>query len=103
FATRVLTGDGAFQARFGFYAVVQIASFVLFALIVNEIRRKHLYRDNMPLTIFHSTYVRMLGFGGGFLVSIPVSLFTHYAYACWLVGPWLAAITLRMRGNKTPA
>jgi uncharacterized membrane protein len=103
FATRVLTGEGAFQARFGFYAVVQIASFAVFALIVNEIGRKHLFRENTPPGILHTTYVRMAGIGGGFAVSIPVSLFTHYAYACWFVGPWLTAITWRLRGKRPAA
>lgn len=103
FATRVLTGDGAFQARFGFYAVVQIASFVPFALMVREIKRNHLYRANTPPTMFSSTYVRMIGIGAGFALSIPVSLFTHYAYICWIVAPVLTGFIWRqVLGNQSP-
>jgi TMEM175 potassium channel family protein len=103
FATRLLTGDGAFQARFGFYAVVQLASFATFALMVYEIQRKHLYRDDTPPTLFSHSYVRLLGIGAGFGLSIPVSLFTHYSYVCWFVAPWLTSVTWRwLLGNRPP-
>ena len=101
FATRVITGNGAFQFRFGFYAVVEILAFVCFLLMVHEIQRKHLYRDNVPPHMFRHTYLRLIGFAAGFAVSIPVSFFTGLSYLCWIAGPvvfrvyWL--VTKRQR------
>jgi uncharacterized membrane protein len=87
FATRVLTGNGAFQSRFGFYSIVEILAFVFFMLMVREIQRHHLYRDIIPPDLFRNIYLRLLGFAAGFALSIPVSFFTHYSYVCWVVGP----------------
>jgi uncharacterized membrane protein len=87
FATRVITGDGEFALRFSFYAVVQLAAFVMFTLIIREIQRKHLYRDVTPADFFRRAYLREAGMAVGFLVSIPVSFFTGWAYVCWAAGP----------------
>src|SRR3981081_3494565 len=71
FATRLLTANGPFQFRFGFYSVVEVLAFAFFILMVHEIQRKHLYRDNVPPDMFRHTYLRLLGFGAGFALSIP--------------------------------
>jgi uncharacterized membrane protein len=99
FATRVITGDGAFQLRFGFYAVVQLASFGLFTLMVREVQRKRLYRDNMPAGTFGRVYLSEIGMAFGFLISIPVSFFTPWAYACWFAGPLSMRLYRRVHGD----
>jgi uncharacterized membrane protein len=87
FATRVLTGNGAFQFRFGFYSAVEMLAFISFVLMVREVQRKHLYRDNIPPTLFRHSYIRLLGFAAGFALSIPVSFFTGWSYLFWVAGP----------------
>lgn len=87
FATNVITGDGAFQARFCFYALVQLAGFILFAMMVRQIQVHRLYRADMPTVEFRRIYMRTVAIGSGFLVSIPVSFFTGYSYLCWIVVP----------------
>ena len=98
FATRVITGEGAFQFRFGFYVLVQLAAFTVFTLMVREIQRHHLYRDSMPASTFRVVYFREAGMAAGFLVSIPISFFTSWAYACWVVGPFAMRLYHRVRG-----
>jgi uncharacterized membrane protein len=95
FATAVITGDGAFQVRFGFYAIIQITAFVLFGLMVREIDTKHLYRADTPPGLFASVYARSANIGTGFLVSIPVSFFTGYSYVCWFAVPMLISFVRR--------
>jgi uncharacterized membrane protein len=100
FATRVITGNGAFQVRFGFYAIVQIAAFVLFALMVNEIERRSLARPDTPPGVLRGTVLRTVGITAGFAVSIPVSFFTDYSYVCWIAGPLVATVIRRVRGRR---
>ncbi len=97
FATRVLTGDGAFQARFGFYALVQLAAFTMFTLMMREIETHGLYRTDTPAGLFRHSYLREVGMAAGFLISIPVSFFTGWAYVCWIVGPLSTSIIRRLR------
>jgi uncharacterized membrane protein len=96
FATRVLTGDGAFEARFDFYALVQGAASVLFILMIREVHTHQLFRGGKRPPIFDHPYQRTVAIAGGFLVSIPVSFFTHWAYVCWFV-PSVAVGALRRR------
>jgi hypothetical protein len=44
FATRVLIGEGGFQVRFIFYALVQANAALTFMLMVRELRRHDLLR-----------------------------------------------------------
>jgi uncharacterized membrane protein len=98
FATRVITGQGAFQARLGFYALVQCAAFVLFLLILREIRTRGLYRDNTPLEKL--SYTRTATRLAGFLASIPISFLTHWAYVCWIAPPVLLDIRRLVRRSR---
>lgn len=100
FATRVITGDGAFQFRFYFYVLVQVAAFALFALMVREIETRHLHRDDIPEGFFRRTYLRELGMAAGFLVSLPVALLTAWAYVCWAAGPLLVNAYRRVRARS---
>jgi uncharacterized membrane protein len=97
FATRVITGDGAFQSRFDFYAAVQLASFALFTLMMREIESRRLYRADTPANLFRHAYLQETGMAAGFLISIPVSFFTGWAYVCWVAGPLTASFIRRAR------
>lgn len=89
FATKVINGDEAFQARFGFYALVQAAASVIFALMMLHVRRAGLYRPGTPQGVFRNGLARSWLLAGAFLVSIPVSLLTEYSWVCWIVVPVL--------------
>ena len=89
FATKVLTGDGAFQARFITYAAVQALSGLFFLLILVELTRYRLRDPGTPQHAVTGAYVRVISMVLAFAISIPVSLFTHWAYACWAVIPLL--------------
>jgi uncharacterized membrane protein len=98
FATRVIVGEGAFQFRFGFYVLVQLVSQAVFTLMVREVESRHLYRDDTPPDLFRRTYFRELGMAVGFVVAVPVSFFTQWAYACWALGPLVLHRIRRLRG-----
>jgi uncharacterized membrane protein len=97
FATRVLTGDGAFQARFIFYATVQAVASLVFILMVMVLRRYKITREDTPprtlrLAVWHSAFT-----AGGFLVSIPFSFVGEaWAYGCWIAAPVLAGVLARV-------
>jgi uncharacterized membrane protein len=101
FATRVITGNGAFQVRFGFYSIVQVAALVLFALMSRRIERQNFFRPGTPPTIHMHTFVRTAGLISGFLLSIPVSFVTSYSYVCWIAAPILAGF-IRRRQDRHP-
>src|SRR5438270_10549486 len=73
FATKVLTGDGAFQVRFTFYALVQGTAGVLFLCMLREIRRHHLYRPDTPPRMLANAGFRTVASSGAVLVSIPLA------------------------------
>ena len=104
FATDVIGGHGAFQARFVFYATVQFAACLLFILMVREVRRDSLYRIGTPPERFSRSIRRIGMVAVGFLVSIPVSLLTGWAYLCWIVVPVADAIVdaRRSRSGQQP-
>jgi uncharacterized membrane protein len=89
FATKVLTGDGAFQVRFITYAGVQALSGIFFLLMIRELSRHGLRKEATPRRSILGGYVRLIAMTSAFLISIPVSLFTHAAYVCWIAIPVL--------------
>ncbi|HVV21423.1 MAG TPA: TMEM175 family protein [Pseudonocardiaceae bacterium] len=97
FATRVITGDGAFQARFGFYSLVQVLADLLFALMLREVQRGKLYDPTTPPGMFRHAYTRDIGMIIGFALSVPVSFLTDYSWVCWIVVPMLTGGTMRRR------
>lgn len=97
FATRVITGDDAFQVRFGFYAVIQILSSLIYGLMLREVRREHLYVSSIPNGMFSQTALRTAGIIFGFAISIPVSFFTQYSYLCWIAIPFLLGLAHRFQ------
>jgi uncharacterized membrane protein len=105
FVTKVLTRDGAFELRFSMYAGVQAIAALTFLMMQHEIAR-HRLRGGIPAPAheLRMTYVRLGALAGGFLVSIPVALVTHWAYLCWIVFPFGArALTRRLERRHPPA
>jgi uncharacterized membrane protein len=95
FATKVIGGDGAFEARFGFYAVVQtLASLILLAMAWH-IRRAQLYRDGVPHEQLSRSMIRPGVIAAAFAVSIPIAFATHWAYVCWVAVPLLTRLAMR--------
>jgi uncharacterized membrane protein len=90
FATKVLTADGAFEARFTFYAAVQALAGLCFALAVRALDRAGLMREDTPPQAVPGTYWRMIFLIGSFLVSIPIAFATRWAYLCWVAMPLAA-------------
>ncbi|MER7922691.1 TMEM175 family protein [Streptomyces sp. NPDC096057] len=99
FATDVIGGHGAFQFRFVFYAVVQSAACLLFLLMVREIPRDGLARPGTAPEIFSRSIHRAGMVALGFLISIPVSLVTRWAYVCWIVVPLVDSVIDARKGR----
>jgi uncharacterized membrane protein len=95
FATKVLAGDGGFQLRFGFYALVQTLTSVLFGLMAWYARRAGLYAEGTPPRHATRTLVRSGIVAVCFAVSIPVALVSHWAYLCWLAVPCITSLVMR--------
>ncbi|MFC9258036.1 TMEM175 family protein [Amycolatopsis thailandensis] len=104
FATRVLTADGAFAPRFGFYALVQVLASASFALIIREVRREHLYRTEDPPRVFAQSLTRSVCLTAVFGISIPVAFLTGGtgAYLCWLAAPIALAVARRIQERRPP-
>jgi uncharacterized membrane protein len=95
FATRVLTGDGAFQVRLFTYAIVQALSVGFFALMLTTMVRHRLLRPDTPAPVLTAVRRRLAVMGAAFVVSIPVAFVTEWAYACWVAVPFAFGALLR--------
>jgi uncharacterized membrane protein len=100
YATRVLNGDGAFQTRFIFYALVQAVTGLLFAFMIREIDRHKLYREGTPPSVSAHARVATLSVSAGFLLSVPFSFISHYAYVWWLAVPVLSSLANRLLARR---
>jgi uncharacterized membrane protein len=96
FATRVITGDGAFEARFTLYAAVQAFAGLCLLLVVREVDRGGLLGHENAAAMVRVGYLRawtaLLTFG----LSIPLAWFTRWAFACWFVFPVVRTWTRRL-------
>jgi uncharacterized membrane protein len=104
FATKVLTGDGAFQVRFTFYALVQGTAGALFLCMLREIRRHHLYRPDTPPQMLGNAALRTFALSGAFLVSIPLAFIPHWgrwAYVCWVLFPFAVPVVQRIMRRRS--
>jgi uncharacterized membrane protein len=99
FATRVLTGDGGFQVRFGFYALVQGTADVIFVIIIQVIRVKGLARPGTRPRYAEAT-LRASAIAAAFLVSVPLSVLGRWAYLCWIASPLLTNVARRLYGRR---
>jgi uncharacterized membrane protein len=103
FATKVIGEDGAFEFRFVFYALVQVVALTLFLLMTWQVQRNHLYRADMPPGRFGAIYHGIGTLVAAFAISIPVAFFTHWAYACWIVVPFVSNLLFRFRRRAAEA
>ena len=103
FATKVIAEDGGFEFRFVFYALVQVIALTLFLLMAWQIKRDHLYRADTPPELFGAVYHGIGTMIAAFALSIPVAFFTHWAYACWIVVPFVGKLLFRFRRRPAAA
>jgi len=103
FATKVIAEDGGFEFRFVFYALVQVIALTLFLLMAWQIKRNHLYRADTPPELFGAIYHGIGTMIAAFALSIPVAFFTHWAYACWIVVPFVGNLLFRLRRRPAAA
>jgi uncharacterized membrane protein len=99
FATKVIAGEGAFQYRFGFYALVQAASSVLFAMMVLHIRSAGLYKRATPPRVFSGALTQSWVLVAAFGLSIPLSYVTHYSWLAWIAVPVVGGQAARLRSR----
>jgi TMEM175 potassium channel family protein len=102
FATRTIVGDGAFSARFTLYAGVQALAQIFFLLAVRETRRGGLMRPGTPPAVFTRTYYHTAVGALLFLVSIPLSFVTPWAFACWAAIPFVMRLGRRIGPRLRP-
>ena len=98
FATRMLEGDGGFGVRFTLYALVQIIASACLLLMSIEIARGDLLRPDAPESARHPDHTASVAVILAFLVSIPVSFFTGWAFALWATIPLLVRVLRRLPG-----
>jgi uncharacterized membrane protein len=98
YATRLLTGEGAFQARFIPYACIQVLVSVLFILMLGDLRKYKLLRDDAPPHLLYDGVRRSAMLALGFGVSIPLSFVGEpWAYGSWIVVPIAGGVVHRFR------
>jgi uncharacterized membrane protein len=102
FATRVLSGDHAFQARFIFYASIQVLAALSFILILQGLTRHHLLRPGSPPNLVRNSMFGLIGLSIAFLISMPLSLVTPFAYLCWVAVPLVARLVRRFTNRLSP-
>jgi uncharacterized membrane protein len=101
FAARVISGDGAFQFRFILYASVQALAGLFFLLAVRALAKHGDLDPLAPADLLANSYQRLGAVTLMFLVSIPISLVTPYAYVCWIAIPFVGMLFRRLTRSKT--
>lgn len=104
YATRLLTGEGAFQARFIPYAVIQVLASLLFILMLGDLRKYKLTRDDAPPGLLSDGVWRSSMLALGFGLSIPLSFVGQaWAYGCWIVVPIAGGVVYRFWRRRQAA
>lgn len=102
FATKVLTGDGAFQVRFILYAAVQTVGGVLFLVMIRLVREGGVLRDDTPPGAMRAASIRTAVMAGAFGISMPVSFVSRpAAYGCWIVIPLVGTRLVMLLRRRT--
>jgi uncharacterized membrane protein len=99
FASRLLAGDGGFGIRFTSYALIQVIASATLWLMARRLVGKNMLRASAPGSVRHVDNAPTIGIIGSFLVSIPVSFFTHWSFALWAASPWVTRAVRYMRAN----
>jgi len=97
FATRVLSGTGAFGIRFGLYAVIQVVTVLTALLMSRHIRANELVRPGAPGPGTRYEDSTLLTVAAMFAISIPVAFVTQWAFAVWVASAPAARLVLRLR------
>jgi uncharacterized membrane protein len=87
FATRVIAGDSYFPSRFTMYAGVQILAGLSFQAMLLEIKRNGLLRSTAPMDKIAASRFRSLAIALAWVVGIPLSYVTGWAYVVLVVVP----------------
>ena len=103
FATRLLNDEhGTLRIvtgiRFAFYALLQAVAYALFLIMVNHMVKHRLTNEGAParlLPITRWTYGAVIA---GFGLSVPLFLWTTWAWVVWIVVPVVMG-QLRRRRN----
>jgi uncharacterized membrane protein len=99
FATRLVSGSGATGIRLTIYAGVQAVAGLCLLLMTLEVRRARLLRPGAPDDIGSNRIRGLVVIIAMFVVSIPVSFATRYAYLCWIAIP----LVMRIQDRLFPA
>ena len=59
-------------------------------------------RPETPPTLVRNTWIRMTAMSGMFLLSIPLSLFTEWAFLCWAAIPVAGQLTRLLADRLRP-
>ncbi len=97
FATRVLSGTGAFGIRFSLYAVIQVVTVLTALLMSRHIRANELLRPGAPGPGTRYEDATLLTVAAMFAISIPVAFVTQWAFAVWVASAPAARLVLRLR------
>jgi uncharacterized membrane protein len=99
FATKLLSGNGGFGARFTVYAGIQIATILAFLFMHLHVRSAHLLRPGAHEPASRAEDVALLAVAGAFAISIPVALVVHsqWAYVFWVAAAFAARAVRRLR------
>jgi uncharacterized membrane protein len=100
FAARVISEDGAFQFRFILYATVQALAGVFFLLAVRALAGNGDLNEQAPPELLANSYQRLGSVILMFVISIPISFFTNYAYLCWIAIPFVGMLARRLTTRR---
>jgi uncharacterized membrane protein len=99
FATKLLSANGGFGARFTVYAIIQVITILTFLLMSRHIRDSQLLRPGAPPPADRADDAALLAVAGMFALSIPVSFITEWAFALWVASAFAAKAARRSRAR----
>jgi uncharacterized membrane protein len=97
FATRVLSGAGAFGVRFSLYAVIQVIAMLTALSMSRHIRSNDLLRPGAPGPGIRYDDATLITVAAMFALSIPVAFITQWAFAVWVATIPAARLVGRIR------
>jgi uncharacterized membrane protein len=102
FAARLLASNGGFGIRFTIYSLVQVIAVGCQMLISRELHRSRLLRPDAPEVGARRDLTFNVVFIAAFLLSIPVSFATNWAFALWAAFPLVIRVIRAVRAYKAP-